>query len=97
MTPHTFATQSLGPRDQLEAWREWYETVFDLIPQHQTGDEFPAEIHIWKLGGLALSRTSAPSVHVVRTKGHLRRDPVARETSVRNDPLSCPPFQVAGA
>ena len=76
MTPDTFATQSLRPRDQLEAWREWYETVFDVIPRHSTGDEFPAEIHLWRLGGLALSRTSAPSIHIVRTKGHLRRDPV---------------------
>ena len=76
MTPDTFATQSLGPRDQLEAWREWYETVFDVIPQHPTGDEFPAEIYLWTLGGLAVSRTSAPSVHILRSKGHLRRDPV---------------------
>jgi AraC-like DNA-binding protein len=76
LTPNSFATRVLRPRDQFEAWREWYETVFDVIPQHSTGDEFPAEIHFWKLGGLALSRTSAPSVHIVRTKGHLRRDPV---------------------
>jgi hypothetical protein len=76
MTPDTFATQSLPPRDQLEAWLEWFEPVLDVLPKHAAGDEFPAEIHLWKLGGLAMSRTSAPPANVARTKGHLRREPV---------------------
>jgi AraC-like DNA-binding protein len=76
MTPDIFATQPLRPRDQFEAWREWYWPVFDVVPKHAPGGEFPAETHLWKLGGLAMSRTSAPPVDVVRTKGHLRRDPV---------------------
>ena len=76
MTPDTFATQPVRPRDQLEAWREWYQPVLDILSKHPTGDEFPAEIHIWTLGGLAMSRTIAPPVHVVRTKSNLRRDPV---------------------
>jgi AraC-like DNA-binding protein len=76
MTPQSFATQPLRPRDQFEAWREWYQPVFDVVPNRSTGDLFAAEIHLWKLGALAMSRTSAPAVHVVRTKGHLRRDPV---------------------
>jgi AraC-like DNA-binding protein len=69
------ATLSLHPRDQLEAWREWYQPLFDVIPKQPTGDGFPAETHLWKLGGLAMSRTYAPPVHVVRTRGRLRRDP----------------------
>jgi AraC-like DNA-binding protein len=76
MTPDIFTTQALPPRNQLEAWREYYASVFDVISQHWTGDEFPAEIRLWKLAGLAMSRTSAPSIHIFRTKGHLRRDPV---------------------
>jgi AraC-like DNA-binding protein len=76
MKPNIFSTRDLRPRDQLEAWREWYEPVFDVVSKQSIGDEFPADIHLWKLGGLAVSRTSAPSVHVVRTKAHLRRDPV---------------------
>jgi AraC-like DNA-binding protein len=76
MTPDSFTTQPLPPRDQLEVWREWYRPVFDVVPKNSLVDEFPAEIHLWKLGGLAMSRTSAPPVDVVRTKGHLRRDPV---------------------
>jgi AraC-like DNA-binding protein len=76
MTPDTYATQPLRPRDQLEAWREWYQPVFDVIPGNPPTYESPAEIHLWKLGGLAMSRTSAAPVNVVRTKGHLRREPV---------------------
>jgi len=76
MTPDTFATQPVRPRDQLEVWREWYQPVLDILPKHPTGDEFPAEIHIWTLGGLAMSRTIAPPVDVVRAKSNLRRDPV---------------------
>ena len=76
MKPNSFATQVIRPRDQFEAWREWYQPVFDVISEQSTGDEFPAEIHLWKLGGVAVSRTVAPSIHIVRTKGHLRRDPV---------------------
>jgi len=76
MTPDTFATQPLRPRDQLEAWREWYQPVLDVVPKYPPSSAFPAEIHVWKLGGLAMSRTSAPPVHVVRMKGNLRRDPV---------------------
>src|SRR5215831_1364211 len=76
MTPDTFATQSLQPRDQLGAWRKWFEPVLDVLPKHAPGDEFTAEVHMWKLGGLAMSRTIAPPVNVVQAKSNLRRDPV---------------------
>jgi hypothetical protein len=52
MTPDNFATQSLPPRDQLEAWREWHRPVLDFLPQQSTRYGFLAEVHLWKLGGL---------------------------------------------
>src|SRR6516164_6001173 len=76
MTPDNFSTHSLSPGDQLEAWREWFEPVLDVLPKHATGDEFTAEMHMWKLGGLAMSRTVAPPVNVLRAKTNLRHDPV---------------------
>ena len=76
MTPDTFTTETFSPRDQLEAWQEWYQPVFDVIPRNPPGHRFVSEIHFWKLGGLAMSRTTAPPVNVVRTKSHLRRDAV---------------------
>ena len=76
MTPTSFRTQSLPLQDQFEAWREWYTTVFDVVAEPPSSGEFSAEIHLWTLDGLAMSRTIAPSVDVVRTKQHLRHNPV---------------------
>ena len=77
MTPDRFATRSVRTQDQLEAWREWYRPLLEVVRRHQTGEGFPAETELWKLGGWALSRTaSALPVHVERTEANLRRDPV---------------------
>lgn len=65
-----------SPADQFEAWREWYSSVFDVMPKDPTAEGFPCEIRLWNLGGLAISRTIAPSLHVLRTKSHLKRYPV---------------------
>jgi len=76
MIPDTFSTQHFPSRDQFEAWREWYSSVFEVIPKDAIGDGFPGEIRLWNLGGLAISRTIAGSSQISRTKGHVRRDPV---------------------
>src|SRR5262245_49617826 len=76
MTPDTFTTESLRPRDQFDAWREWYQPVLDVKSKHPVEGGFPAEVRLWNLGGVAMSRTSAPPVDVSRTKVHLRRDAV---------------------
>ena len=75
MTPDTFATKSLRPRDQLEAWQEWYQPVFNVVPTVPAGDGFAGETRLWNLGGLVMSRTTAPPARVVRTRRHVRRDP----------------------
>src|SRR5215472_14664731 len=76
MTPHIFSNQAVRLQDQFEAWREWYSSVFEVIPKDPMADGFSGETRLWNLGGFAISRTSASPVDVVRTKGHLRRDPV---------------------
>jgi AraC-like DNA-binding protein len=76
MQPETFATHQLRPRDQFEVWRAWGSSVFDMIPIDPIADGFAGEIRLWTLGGFAMSRTIAPSIHIWRTKGHLKRDPV---------------------
>jgi AraC-like DNA-binding protein len=75
MIPDSFATHTLRPQDQLGSWHQWFQSVIDIVPKKPT-DGFPAAIHLWRLGGLAISRTSAPPVDVARTRGHLRRDAV---------------------
>ena len=59
-----FSTQIMDPRDQLEAWREWYSPVFELAPKDTMGDRFPAKIRMWKFDGLAMRWTTAPAAHV---------------------------------
>jgi AraC-like DNA-binding protein len=76
MTPESFATHALRPQDQVEAWREWYRPVFECVPEGPTGNGFPGETVLWKLGGLLISRTSAPAGRVMRTKHHLRHNPI---------------------
>jgi AraC-like DNA-binding protein len=97
MTPERFATHSLPASSQLDAWRVWFGSVFDVMPR-QSGDEgFPAETQLWKLGGLTVSRVSAPSISVARTKALIRRNPVDHwvitlgnrvTTAVRTDDVS---------
>jgi AraC-like DNA-binding protein len=74
--PSTFTTQSLRPLDQLQAWQEWFSPVFDISPTEQVGDEFHAQNTVWNLGDLLISRVSAPSVRVVRTKANLANAPI---------------------
>jgi AraC-like DNA-binding protein len=76
MTPDIFATHAVRPLDQFEAWREWYSSVFEVIPEDRGSDGFAGEVRVWNLGGLAMTRTVAASVHILRAKGHLKRDPV---------------------
>ena len=76
MEAEVFSTQSLNPPDQLDAWREWYSPVFDLVPIGNIGERFSAKIRMWKFDGLAMSWTSAPAAQVLRTRRHLRRNPI---------------------
>jgi AraC-like DNA-binding protein len=62
--------------EQHEAWREWFGRVFDVEPRDPSTKGFAAENQIWTLDGLVASRVFAPAARVVRTKAHVRRDPV---------------------
>jgi AraC-like DNA-binding protein len=76
VTPATFATQDLRPRDQLQAWQEWFAPVFDISPMEQTGDGFSAKNIVWSLGDISISRVLAPSVRVKRAKANLAKAPM---------------------
>ena len=74
--PDSFTTRPLHTRDQFEAWRAWYQPVFDLTPKHPAAGGFSAEINLWTLGGMAITRTIAPPADIMRTRGHFRHEPV---------------------
>ncbi|MGA7263540.1 MAG: hypothetical protein WBX30_21985 [Stellaceae bacterium] len=71
-----FCNAGSAQAGSTRSWLEWYASIFDVVPQHPTDAGFPAEIYVWTLSALAVTRTSAPSVHILRTRGHIRRDPV---------------------
>ena len=71
-----FHDPAAPPERSVRSLAGVYRSVFDVVRKSPVGDKFQAQVHLWKLGGLGMSRTSAPPVDVVRSKGHLRRDPV---------------------
>lgn len=75
MTSSSFSTRTLDSRDQFDAWRTWFSPVFEISREGDATD-FLAENKIWDLGGLTISRVSAPSVRVRRVKANIRRAPV---------------------
>lgn len=76
MIPQTFATHSLPLADQFEAWRAWYGSVFDSTPQRSVEEGFCAKVSTWILDGFTFSQVSAPAVNGIRTKAHIRRNPI---------------------
>ena len=76
MTPAAFSTRTHRRQDQFEAWREWFSPVFDISPRQRLPDEFLAENKVWNLGGLLISRLSAPPVRVTRKKANLAKTPI---------------------
>lgn len=75
MTPVIFTTLGLAKAEQLDAWRGWFDTVFDVeVDDPQQG--FAATSETWNLGGFGLSRVRAPKLRALRTPGLVRRNPV---------------------
>jgi AraC-like DNA-binding protein len=75
MMPVSFSTSGSRGQDRFDAWRSFYEPVFDVVTNRPAG-AFDAKVHLWTLGGFALSRTTAPSAQITRTKHHRKHDPV---------------------
>lgn len=76
MKPDIFSTHHLPKAEQLDAWRGWFETVFDVAVDHDEKDGFLAESRYWSLGGFGLGRVAAPTLRSSRSKSLLRRNPV---------------------
>ena len=76
MEPEKFTTHSLAVPEQTEAWRTWYDSVFDTTSLQRADKGFGATNLTWRLDGVVFSRVSTPAVAVVRTKAHIRRTPV---------------------
>jgi len=75
MTPVIFTTASLPKAQQLDAWRSWFDTIFDVeVDDPQQG--FSATSETWDFGGFGLTRIRAPKLRALRTASLVRRNPV---------------------
>jgi AraC-like DNA-binding protein len=71
-----FATHPLPRSQQLAAWRDWYDSVFDIDSRQDPETGFAAESMTWKLDHFAISHVSTPPVSLDRTRALIRRNPV---------------------
>lgn len=77
MQPVILRTHELPATQQIEAWRGWFDSVFDL--EQLDGPPkagFLAESRGWALAGMGISQVSAPRLRVMRTPQLLRSQPV---------------------
>ena len=74
--PHVFSTSALPSGQQRDAWRAWFNPIFDLRWDRDVAeDPFEAESVTWAAGGAILSRVRAPRLHSLRDARHIRRAP----------------------
>lgn len=97
MYAHTFSTAPLPIPRQLEAWRGWYDTVFDVAPAIEPEAPFVATNATWNLRGVTLSRVRSPANTVSRSRSVIRRNAVdhwvvtlSRNTVTRLSTLGSP-------
>jgi AraC-like DNA-binding protein len=76
MLAHHFATSALPKVQQLEAWRAWYDTVFDVTPNQASNADFIATNSTWTVPGLTLSQVASPANTVNRTKSVIRHNSI---------------------
>jgi AraC-like DNA-binding protein len=76
MLANHFATGSLPKAQQLEAWRAWYDTIFDVTSKRSDNDDFVATNSTWTVPGLTFSQVASPENTVNRTKSVIRHNSV---------------------
>ena len=70
-----FATENLPAPQQFEAWRSWFDPVFDTVPHARPEGGFLARSVVWQNAGYALSRVDAPGLRAIRNRALIRRSP----------------------
>ena len=76
MSTQRFSTDSLPAPQQFEAWRSWFDPVFDTVPHAPQESGFAARSTIWQFAGGALARVDAPALRATRSRALIRRTSV---------------------
>lgn len=76
MTPESMSTHTIATYQQLDAWRGWFSSVFDVEEPADGRRGFLAESRYWAMDGFAIGQVSAPALRSSRSKALVRRNPV---------------------
>jgi AraC-like DNA-binding protein len=72
----SYTTQSLPRSQQLDGWRGWYDTIFDVAPAQSHDEGFVATNANWTALGLTIGNVASPANSVSRTKSVIRNNSV---------------------
>ncbi len=76
MLPEVVSTHGLPATQQMDVWRSWFDSVYDVDLPTADAQGFLAESRQWALGDIGIGWVTAPGLRVVRSKTLLRSNPV---------------------
>lgn len=76
VTSMRFATHAFPVDAQFDVWREFMAPAIDLKPPGGANLGFDAELTLWDLGRLAITRALMPTHGPLRVWEHVRRNPL---------------------
>ena len=76
MTPARFSTLELPRDQQLDAWRGWFDGLYDVALPADGSVGFAASSTQWVVDGAGFGRVAAPPLRAERSKPLIHRHPV---------------------
>lgn len=76
MNPAAFSTAGVPPPRQLDAWRGWFDEVYEVETPEDAPEGFAASTALWMLDGVTFGRVTAPALRANRSFPLIRRNPV---------------------
>ncbi len=72
----TFSTRELPAGEQIDAWRAWYDGLYDLVHPTEAASAFVATSTQWMMNGASVGRVAAPPLRAERTRRLVQRNPI---------------------
>lgn len=70
----TFGTQSLPPKEALEAWRQTIDVVFDIRPRDRSAERFHANVDMFLFGDICIGTARGAAQYFDRSRQKIGRD-----------------------
>jgi AraC-like DNA-binding protein len=71
-----FSTTEIACDQQLDAWRAWFDGLYDVEALAKDAQGFEASSAQWVMDGAGFGRVSAPALRAERTRRLIHRNPV---------------------